>query len=213
MISNDTETPSSNPFAVLKYSIVIWLDDWTDWIIIGTLWLLSWLIVFLGPPATFSLYYVAAELRQGRAIGIRGFVQAGKKYFWKSWLWMLISLIVMVVIILNYQFYGRLNQPWTEIVKSAMIFSGILWIIIQFYALPYLIFQVEQSLILAWKNAFLTVLASPFHALVILSLSIVPLLLGAQGLVAILGCVTIQDRIQAFGIHEREEERKCGKAI
>jgi uncharacterized membrane protein YesL len=102
-----------------------------------------------------------------------------------------------------------------------MIFLGILWIIIQFYALPYLIFQVEQSLRLAWQNAFLTVLASPFHALVILSLSILifalsllllfPLLLGAQGLVAILGCVTIQDRIQAFGVHEREEERKCVK--
>jgi uncharacterized membrane protein YesL len=215
MGSSGNDAPSSNPFANVKDSIVLWWDAWTDWISIGAVWVLAWLTIILGPPATFGLYYTASELREGRAIGVRGFVQAGKENFLRSWLWMLVFMIVAIVIATNYTFYGGIDQDWATIIQGVMIVVGVLWITIQFYTLPFLMLQTEQSLRLAWKNAFLTAVASPLHTLVTLVISVlfivpsllffIPLFLGAQGLVAVLGIMMVENRLRIFGILKIEE--------
>ncbi len=131
---------------------------------------------------------------------------------------MLVNVVVVFLVVVNFQFYGGFEQDLAAILQGVVGLIGILWIAVQFYALPYFMLQETKSLRMAWKNAFLTILASPFFSLVIYIaiililipcfITIVPLMLGVQGLIAVIGCTAVNDRVTVFGIREREQESR-----
>jgi uncharacterized membrane protein YesL len=209
------------PLQVVVQALRDWWDDWINMAIIGLIWCVCWFTVVLGPPATFGLYYVTNQLAHGRSLGIRGFLEGGRHYFLKSWLWMLLNLVVAVVSVVNIWFYGQLDADWAAIVQVILLFLGLTWLVVQFYALPYLMEQEKESLKLALRNGLFTFLAAPGYTAVLAGLAaliavlsvllVAPLLLGAPCLIAALGNRAVRERVETYRVRERKADRRNGE--
>ena len=203
------------PLQVVVQALSDWWDDWVNMALISLIWLLSWITIVLGPPATFGLYYVTNQLARGRSLGLGGFLEGGRLYLRKSWLWMLINLVVAVVSLVNIWFYGQLDADWAGIVQVFPLFLGLIWLVVQFYALPYLMEQEEESLKLALRNGLFTLLAAPGYTAVVVGLAalivvlsvwlVAPLFLGAPCLIAVLGNRAVRERLETYRARERKD--------
>ena len=202
------------PLQVVVQALSDWWDDWVNMALISLLWLLSWITIVLGPPATFGLYYVTNQLARGRSLGVRGFLEGGRRYLRQSWLWMLLNLVVAVVSVVNIWFYGQLDADWAAIVQVFPLFLGLTWLVVQFSALPYLMEQKEESLTVALRNGLFTLLAAPGYTAVVAGLAalivvlsvwlVAPVFLGVPCLIAALGNRAVRERLETYRARERE---------
>jgi uncharacterized membrane protein YesL len=203
------------PLQVVLQALSDWWDDWVNMALISLVWLLCWVTIVLGPPATFGLYYVTNQLARGRSLGLSGFVEGGKRYFAKSWLWMLLNLVVAVVLAVNAWFYGQFDAGWAGIGQALPLFLSLAWLVVQFYALPYLMEQKEESLKLALRNGLFTFLAAPGYTAVVTGLAaliavlsvwlVAPVFLGTPCLIATLGNRAVQERLETYRARERKD--------
>jgi len=195
-----------------------WWDDWVNMVVINLVWLLCWLTVVLGPPATFGIYYVTNQLAHGQSLGLRGMIEGGKRYFFHSWLWMLLNLAVGLLLTVNLMFYQQFTSTWAELLRAFHVFLGLVWLIVQFYALPYLMEQERKHLGMALRNGLFTALASPGYTLVVAGLAalvvvlslvvIAPLFLGGPCLIAALGNRAVRERVETYRVRERESDER-----
>ena len=205
------------PLKVAALALSDWWDDWINMALINLVWLLCWVTIVLGPPATFGLYYVTNQLAHGQSLGLRGLLEGARRYLRKSWLWMLLNLLVAAVVGANAWFYAQFDADWAAIVRPFPLFLGLVWLIVQFYALPYLMEQEEESLRLALRNGLFTLLAAPGYTVVVAGLAalvaalsvvfVAPLLLGGPCLIAALGNRAVRERLETYRVREREADR------
>jgi len=194
---------------VLIATFHVWWDDWVNWFVCSLLLILAWLTVILGPPATLGFYHVAHHLTYGKSLGPKGMVVGAGRYFLTAWLWGGLNLVAGLLIYADFWFYGQLEGATGTLL---MVFSSILltlWLLVQFYALPYLIEQERRSVFLALRNGLFSLLAFPGYSLalggltlVIVALSlrfVVPAVLGALGFAALLGTWAVRERL---GTHQ-----------
>jgi uncharacterized membrane protein YesL len=204
----------SAPFQVILQTLRDWWDEWLNMLVVGMAWFLCWMTVLLGPPATLGLYHVTHALAHGESLGLSGLLAGGRRYFLKGWLWALVNLAASILLLANFVFYGQFDAVWGGLLQGLFAGMGALWWVVQFYALPYLMEQEQQQLRLALRNGLLTVLASPGYTLVIVGVAalisvlslvlVLPVFLGAPGLVALLGTRAVLERIETFGVHDRD---------
>jgi len=204
---------SSASLPVIVQSFQEWWDDWVNLTIQNLICLLCWLTIILGPPATFGLYYVTNRLAHGESIGLGGLVEGGRRYFLLSWLWMLINLLVAIIISYNYFFYTSYETLWTDFLQAFFIILGVIWLVVQFYALPYLMEQEKKHLGIALRNGLYTTLAAPGYTLVVTgvgallaTLSIVlifPVFLGVPCLIILIGNRAVIERLATYQVRER----------
>jgi len=203
------------PFQVILQSLRDWWDEWLNMLVIGVVWFVCLLTVLLGPPAILGLYHVTHALAHGESLGVSGLIAGGRRYFLKGWLWALVNLVAAILLFANLLFYGQIDAVWSRFVQGLFLGLSVLWLVVQFYALPYLMEQEQQQVRLALRNGLLTVLASPGYTLVVVGVAalisllslllVIPLFLGAPGLVALLGSRAVLERIETYGVHERDE--------
>ena len=136
-----------------------------------------------------------------------------RKYFFTSWRWFLANLLVIFLVYTDYVFYSSQPSGIWRVLMWLFVGVGFVWLAVQFYALPYYVLLEKKSLLIAWKNGLFTILASPVFSLVLwvvlavvlyLHLTIMPLFFGGPGLVVLLSSMAVEDRIQKFGIRERD---------
>ena len=200
------------PLQVVVQALYDWWDDWVNMALISLIWLLCWATIVLGPPATFGLYYVTNQLAHGRSLGLRGLLEGGRRYFLKSWLWMLLNLVAAAVMVTNIWFYAQFDADWAGIVQVFPLFLGLAWLVVQFYALPYLMEQKDESLKLALRNGLFTLLAAPGYTAVVAGLAaliavlsvllVAPLLLGGPCLIAALGNRAVRERLETYRMRD-----------
>jgi uncharacterized membrane protein YesL len=203
-------------FAVLLRALGDWWRDWVNMAVLNLAWMLCWLTIILGPPATFVAYRVANDFVHGRTLYPRELPGMLRRYFLRAWLWFLLQLAVAGGVLLNLRFYGGLSGGLGIVLAGATLVVAGLWLLLQLYALPYLMEQGRPGLGLALRNSLLTVLASPIHALllalasaVLLALCVrLPFLLlfGVPMLVAVTGTHMLLDRLERFGKREARRE-------
>lgn len=209
-------TVSDRPVSlqVIGWSLRDWWDDWVNMVVLNLLLALGWLTIVLGPPATFGLYYVTKHLARGKSMGPRTLFEGARRYFWKSWIWMLLNLVVALVVGANYIFYASYDAAWANFLRAAFVLLGLGWLVVQFYAVPYFMEQEEKRIGIALRNGLFTALAVPGYTLVVagagalvigLSAATVALLfLGGPCLVAALGSRAVLERLESFGVRERD---------
>jgi uncharacterized membrane protein YesL len=206
------------PLRVILEALADWWGAWVQMAIAGLIVLLCWLTLLLGPPATFGLYHWTYQLAHGRNPGLGGWVEGGRRYLLKSWLWFVLNLIGIGLALLNVWFYGHFEATWAALLQMFFLVLGVIWCVVQFYTLPYFMEQEEKSLRLALRNGLFTALAAPGFtflvvgmALIVVVLSlglVVPLFLGGPGLVAALGSRAVRDRVEAYQVRERDAARR-----
>ena len=218
-MSTETETSSTLPVPVqvIGRALRDWWDDWVNMAVLNLLLALAWLTIILGPPATFALYYVTNHLAHGQSLGPNGLIEGGRRYFMTSWRWMLLNLAVVVVLGVSYIFYSSLSAVWADLLQAALILVAVAWLVVQFYALPYLMEQKEQRIGLALRNGLFTALAAPGYTFVVagaaalvavLSIgTVAPLFLGGPALLASLGNRAVVERLETYQVREQEATR------
>ncbi|MCS7281960.1 MAG: hypothetical protein RMK65_00085 [Anaerolineae bacterium] len=206
------KAPSS--LQVLARALDDWWSDWVQMTVVSILWTLSWLTVVLGPPATFGLFYVAHRMAYGESPGLGGMLEGARRYLLPSYLWALLNLVAAFTVYANLWFYGRLEASWAPLLQAFFWILGGLWLAVQFYALAYLMEQERKSLPLALRNGLFTILAAPGYSLVVMGAAlsvaavalalVAPLVLGGPGLLALIAGHAVRDRIETYGLRERE---------
>lgn len=199
----------SRAFTVMRRAVVGWYDGMIQFAVLNLLWLLAGATIVLLPPATAAFYAVANEHAHGYSAGLSDFIEAGRRYFFKSWFWALLNVVVLTVTYANIVFYGSLGNDLGFILQSVFLAVGAYWLVIQFYFWPFMMEQQNKRVLLALRNATLTTLASPgftflmvvFVALLVtLSfLFVLPLGVLTVAVIALLGNFAVLDRLEAFG--------------
>lgn len=199
--------------APLRTILVAFFDWWDDLVaqsVMSLVWSVSLLTVVLAPPVTFGIYYVQHQYVRGENPGLRGMVEGARRYFFKSWQWMFVNLLLVGVFSASFQAYGLLGGLAAELGRTFTLFLALFWLTMQFYAIPFVMAQEHPSLRLAWRNSFFLVMASPFYLLalflflfvygVISLLLVFPVILGWISMVSILGAQAVRDRLETFGV-------------
>jgi hypothetical protein len=203
---------------VIGRSFVDWWDSWLDLFVVVVVWVFAQITIILGPPATFGMYYVAYHLINGESLGVRGMIEGGKKYFGLSWLWAAINAFVLVVLFTNVRFYGSVQSQWGAYAQLFTLLVLLLWVTVQFYTLPYLMEMEKKHILKALRNAFFTSMASPFYSFLLLVVAvivtgvcvalIIPTFFGLPAVIPLLGIQAMYNRLEAYGIRERERTPK-----
>lgn len=194
-----------------------WYDDWVNLFVINLIFLLCWVTIILGPPALFGMYHITGDLVYGKSRAPREMISGMRKYFLKSWQWFSLNLVIAAIIIVNFFFYRTVHSDWALLVQALFIFLGILWLAIQFYALPYMMEQEEKSLKTAYRNGLFTVMGAPGYTFVVVGFAaflavlsiatILPAAFAAPTLIACIGSRSIRERVQTLGVRERDAKR------
>jgi uncharacterized membrane protein YesL len=205
---------TSTSLNIITQALRNWWDEWVTLAIINIIGIVCWTSIVLGPPATFGIYFVTNRLVQGESVGIRGFVEGGKRYFFISWLWMLVNVLAATIVVANYLFYSAMDVRWANFLKALFIILGLLWLVVQFYMLPYMMEQERKHLGIAFRNGLFTMLAAPGYTFVIVGLGaiilvvstgmIFPLILGVPPLIAVIGNQAVVERLITYRVRERE---------
>lgn len=208
----------SDPFHLVWKAILVWWEGWLGLLLFGLVWVLCWVTLVLGPPATFGIFYAARWWIVEREIRWEYYYRMAKKHFLASWFWFLANLLVLYLVFANYIFYGNLGGGLGRVLQLIAVAAGFLWVAVQFYALPYYVLLEKKNLLVAWKNGLFTILASPLFSLVswivlgvlmVLHLTIMPILFGGPSLIVLLASMAVEDRIDKFGIRERDANKSA----
>ena len=211
----------TEPFHMIWDTLKAWWEAWTGLWLLGLVWVLCWMTLVLGPPATFGFFYSVRWLIAEGDINWKHFYRMTIKHILVSWLWFLAYVLVLFLAYSNYIFYNSLANGVGSFLRVLALVVGFLWTVVQFYALPYYVLLEKKSLWIAWKNSLFTILASPIFSLVLwvvlaallfLHLAIFPIFLAGPGLVVLLSSMAVENRIQKFGIRERNTSEAANSA-
>ena len=207
-------------FQTIARGVVDWWDGWLDFEVITLVWFFAQVTIILGPPATFGMYYVANKmLRDGEALGVKGMFQGARIYFGKAMLWGLLNWLALLLGAVNLVFYYQnLDKVWGLAAEFLILILLALWLMTQFYAVPFFMEQVNQSVFLAIRNGFYLSLGSLFYTLMIMvfvvslivlsTAFVIPIFLGAPALIAMLGTRALFDRLIALGLKQADPDPK-----
>lgn len=138
---------------------------------VSVLWWLSVLLIIPGPPATAGLYYLAHRIVHERRVEFSFFWEEAKQSFGKSWQLAGVNLLGLIIVLVNFNFYLRLNNA-LRYAAILWLYLLLLWLAMQIYLFP-LLFEMEEPR-LGWilRNAVLLPLIRPGYTLLLLILLI-----------------------------------------
>jgi uncharacterized membrane protein YesL len=203
----------SAAITVIIRSFSSWWYGWVNMLAINVVWLLCSLTLVLAAPATLGLFYAANEAAHGHGGSLSDFIEGFRAYFFRSLLWGILNVVVAALVGINLQFYTQFMEVWAAAGSMLTLILSVLWIMVQIYALPYLIEQESKQLRVALRNGLFTLLASPLYTLVLaaylvlliaLSLSLpVLFIVGVPPLIGLLANHAVLERLETFGIRGR----------
>ncbi len=206
------------PLQVIAQALVDWWDDWIGQVSITLAWIFCCVTVVLGPPATLGLYYVTNRLAHGESLGLGGLVEGARRYFVKSWQWALLNLAALLVLVVDLMFYAQVQAAWAGFLQGTFIVLSLLWLMVQFYTLPFLVEQEHKGLKLALRNGLFVALSAPGYTLVVagmaallLALSalfVFPFFMGLPSLCTAIGNRAVIERLKTYGVRERKAAQK-----
>jgi len=151
-------------------------DVWEELLplcLVNLVWLFASLTVILFPVTLAGGHYVANRVARGKTFGTSDYIDGIKMYWWRSLLWFLANLVVVLLIYTNVMFYpSQFQGLWVSIVGGLWVALLIFWLTLQMYFWPLLIEQEEPRMLLAWRNSAYLVLINPFYAFFVASFHI-----------------------------------------
>jgi len=126
-------------------------------ITINFYWLLFTIPVVTAPAAVLALFHCSDLVVRGDSPGWSDFIEGFRKYFWTSWLWLLIDLAVMAILGANVWFYASIGAVWSSMVEGLTIGILVIWLVIQFYVPAVIVIQEKKNLRQSVLNAAILV--------------------------------------------------------
>ncbi|MHB9032904.1 MAG: YesL family protein [Anaerolineae bacterium] len=134
----------------------------------AVIWSTIAIAVLVLPLATAGMFHVTNRTARGYAIHVSDLFEGIKRYWWRSWLWLLASAAALGLVYISLGFYTNLVSGFLQILVGGFWLGiGLVWILMQFYFWPLLIEQSTPNMLRAWRNAFILVVREPLYSLVI----------------------------------------------
>ncbi len=133
--------------------------------ILNILWIVVSLPIVTIIPATAALFYATNRLAHERPASPSTFFEGLRKWFWRSYLWGGLNLLVIAVLVSNLIFYSRIQAVWTALATALVVFLLIVWLLLQVSMFPLMLEQEQPSLRLAFRNSFVVLLKRPLATL------------------------------------------------
>ncbi len=157
-------------------------DTWQDFFstaLCNLLWLLANLLVVPGPPATLALVYYANRLAHGEAADLGDFWRAFLRYWGPAWRWGIVNLVVIAFFACDAILTGQYgNTLWSQYLQGLYVALLAGWLVLQFFALPFLFEQETTSVRQALRNGAVLVGRNPGFALALTGFLALLLALG-----------------------------------
>lgn len=115
-------------------------------------------------PATGALLYATNALAHGKGANIQMFFEGFRRYFWKSWQWGLLNLLIGAVLGSNLLFYSTAGSDIAQIARIVVIVVTVLWIAVQMQVFSVLLEQEQPKFTLALRNGLVLFLKNPFYS-------------------------------------------------
>lgn len=202
---------SQAALAVIKQAVGDWWDNWFAIATLGLVWLLVSLTIVLAPPATFGLAHALRSIPQGEAPSLTDWWKGSRQYFAQAWLLAIINLVLAVLFWTNIWFYSQFSTPLANSLRWVFLPLSLIWLIIQLYAVPFLLEQERKHLGIALRNGFYLMLAAPLFTLIVGGVGlglllftlvlVAPLLLGLPALILLLSTYAVRERIATYQLH------------
>ncbi|KAA3656274.1 MAG: hypothetical protein DWQ04_31585 [Chloroflexi bacterium] len=193
-----------------------WWGDWWNQVMMNIVWFLSILTVILAPPAIFAMYQQNKQVAEGSTSSAREMFKSYRSLFVISWLWMLTNLAVYFVLYTAFGFYGSSSTAWGFWGVIVVVIITLMWLMLQLYTVPVLMWQDEMSLKLAWKNAAVLLLQAPLFSIIFLLFTVIIwiisaisgalMVFGGISLTSVLGCQVVYGRLQALMPEDKNNE-------
>jgi uncharacterized membrane protein YesL len=126
------------------------------------------LVLFAFPPATAAVFAVTHRVAHATTFHLSEFFAAYKRFWWRSWLWLLANAAIGFVIYIDFRFYPLFFQNiWGAAFSMFFAIMFLFWLMMQIYFWPILLVQEKANILQAWRNAAVLIMAHPLYALVI----------------------------------------------
>jgi uncharacterized membrane protein YesL len=130
----------------------IWGDLWTM-LVCNLLWYLANLLIVPGPPATLALFHYANRLAHGEVADLDDFWKAFRHYWGPAWRWGGVNLAMIAFLLGDIILTGQLSQElWSQYMQGLYLALLASWMVVQFFALPFLFEQEAMSVRQALRN-------------------------------------------------------------
>ena len=101
-----------------------------DWVVLSVLWLLCCLPVVTAGASTLALFAVANKMAAGQDYFVRrDFFKAFRRDFRQATLTWLPMLGVLVLLVLDGWFGGRIPAPWGGLLRGAAVVAALVWVL------------------------------------------------------------------------------------
>jgi uncharacterized membrane protein YesL len=197
-----------NAFQVVRSAIVDLWDHVFLVIFCSLVWLFLVLLIIPGPPATLALFDMAERIaRREHLLEFRDYLRAVVKRFGVGWRWGAVNIVVVAIVLIDIRMVPRMFSPTVAAYLQIFFTMALaLWIVVNWYALAFLLQQREPSVRQALRNGAVLLLQNPLFTLVLaaitailiglsLVLIIVNLLFGPM-LVALISTHAVLNRLE-----------------
>lgn len=135
----------------------IWEDLWTM-LGVNSFWILANLLVIPGPPATIALHAYANRIVHDEVTDLGDFWKAFKHSWGVGWRWGAVNLVAAALLAVNYYLVSNaVNINTGSFLQGLYIAVALGWLMLQFYALPFLFEQEEMKVSQALRNSALMI--------------------------------------------------------
>jgi uncharacterized membrane protein YesL len=151
-------------------------------------------------PAAGALIYATNRIAHGKPANASTFFEGFRLYFWRSWGWGALNIVVVTILVSNYIFYGQFDETVMVWARALVITVSFLWLSLQMYTFPLMFEQEKPHLRTALRNSLVLLLKRPFYtmgmallvAVIILVSSL--LILPLWGFVSASACAYLANR-------------------
>ena len=156
----------------------IWQDLWTS-LVVDALWLLSNILIISGPPATLALTAYCNGIAAGEPLDHLDYWRYFKRSWGIGWKWGAINLLVLAFLAGDFYITSQaLDFPGRKFLLGIYFALGIIWLVLQLFALPFLYEQKDTNLRQALGNSQVLLAGDPGFMLILLTGLAMILLIG-----------------------------------
>jgi hypothetical protein len=125
--------------------------------------------VLLLPMAIAGMFCVTNRTAHGKAVHLSDLFDGIKRFWWRSWVWFLITAAALFLVIWSLLFYtGLVGGYFKFLIGGFWLAVALVWVLMQVYFWPLMIEQSKPNILRAWRNSFILVVREPLFVLALL---------------------------------------------
>jgi len=201
---------------VLKRAVVDIWDELFYLILFNVITLIGTILIIPCPFVMFGLYEMAYDIGQGKGIKFTTFFTRAAQIWKPAYIWGGINFGVMIVLLINLNFYANLAVMWAGAAQIVMLGISILWGVLQLLMLPIYPRLEKPGFRLALRNATVLLARYPLPVFIMLVIVIVMVILTAImppfGLIGVFSVIAVLSNRMVGEIVKRELDQDGGSA-